>query len=85
MNDGLLRPPTRTHSGRWDSWCQVVDLSGHRRSTSCNAIKRQRSMAGFSGRQRKLIQVAGNRGLEWWASQAITAAQVVMQLWDDDE
>ena len=42
-------------------------------------------MAGFSGHQRKLIQVAGNHGLEWWASQAITAAQVVMQLWDDDE
>ena len=79
MNGGLPRSSTRTHSDRWESWCQVVGLTGHRRSTRCKAVSR------LPGRQSKLIQVAGNRGREWWASQAITAAQVVMQFVDDDE
>ena len=42
-------------------------------------------MAGFSGRQRELIRVAGIRGVKWWASQATVAAPVAMLLRDNDE
>ena len=42
-------------------------------------------MTGFSDRHNELIQVAGNRGPEWWASQATAAAQVALQSRYDDE